>query len=57
MGSVQTLIEHPMTQKHKSYNDKDWKDAAIANNLIRLACGIEDVNYLINYLKTALNKI
>lgn len=37
LGSVQTLIEHPMTQTHKSYNDKDLKDAAIANNLRKLS--------------------
>ncbi len=42
-----------MTQTHKSYDDKDLKNAAIANNLIRIACGIEDVADL----KTALSKI
>lgn len=54
LGDCDTLIEHPASMTHSSYSAEELVDFGIAENLIRLSVGVEDVNDIIDDLKQAL---
>nr|HML84592.1 PLP-dependent transferase [Bacteroidales bacterium] len=57
LGGVKSLICQPALMTHKSI-PKDVRHAAgIDDSLIRISCGIENADDLIDDLKQALNKI
>jgi len=56
LGGVKSLICHPAQMTHKSIPQKKRHQSGIQDSLIRLACGIEDAEDLINDLKQAISK-
>jgi len=52
LGGVESLIEHPGAMTHASIADSPF---AVSESLVRLSVGIEDVDDLIDDLKSALS--
>ena len=57
LGGVESLIGHPATMTHASIPKEIREERGISDGLIRLSCGIEDVEDLIADLDNALAKI
>ncbi len=57
LGGVKSLLCHPATMTHKSIPDETRKAAGVCDGLIRLSVGVEDVEDLIEDLKSALQKV
>ncbi len=57
LGGVKSLLCHPATMTHKSIPAEQRRKAGVADSLIRLSVGLEDVNDLIRDLDTALSKV
>ncbi|MEL7496775.1 MAG: aminotransferase class I/II-fold pyridoxal phosphate-dependent enzyme [Planctomycetota bacterium] len=56
LGGVETLIEQPLVMSYWNYSPEERADFGITDNMIRLACGIEDANDLIGDLEQALEQ-
>lgn len=56
LGGVETLIQHPASMTHAKVSNEAKLKAGITDDLIRFSVGIEDVNDIIEDLKTALEK-
>jgi cystathionine gamma-lyase len=54
LGGVESLIEHPAIMTHASVPPENRKALGIADTLIRISVGIEDVKDLIADLEQAL---
>jgi len=54
LGGVKSLVCHPAQMTHKSIPKEIRNKSGIQDSLIRLACGIEDAEDLINDLKQAI---
>lgn len=54
LGGVETLIEQPLVMSYWNYSPEDRAEFGISDNMIRLACGIEDASDLIEDLDAAL---
>ncbi|MBY0470385.1 cystathionine gamma-synthase [bacterium] len=54
LGGVESLIEHPAIMTHASVPAENRKELGILDNLIRVSCGIEDVQDLKADLDQAL---
>ena len=57
LGGVESLVCHPGSMTHASIPKEVREKIGITEGLIRLSVGIEDIDDLINDLKTALSKI
>lgn len=57
LGSTESLAEHPATMTHASVPEEEKKLYGIAENMIRLSVGIENVDDLIEDIEHALSKI
>jgi cystathionine beta-lyase/cystathionine gamma-synthase len=57
LGSVETLITHPVTMTHADVEEAERKRVGITDGLVRLSVGLEDVEDLIADLRSALEKI
>jgi methionine-gamma-lyase len=57
LGDVDTLIQHPASMTHSTYSAEDLEKAGIAESLVRISVGLEDVDDIVADLKQALNKI
>jgi cystathionine beta-lyase/cystathionine gamma-synthase len=57
LGSVETLITHPVTMTHADVEEAERKRVGITDGLVRLSVGLEDVEDLIADLRAALEKI
>ena len=55
LGGVESLIEQPFVMSYFDYSPDDRKRFGIADNMIRMSCGIEDSEDLIADLKQALD--
>lgn len=55
LGGVESLIEHPAIMTHASIPKETREAIGIADGLVRLSCGIEDTEDLLNDLKQALD--
>lgn len=56
LGGVKSLICHPAQMTHKSVPIEKRLQSGIAHSLIRISCGIEDAEDLIEDLRQALKK-
>ncbi len=56
LGGVESLIEQPMVMSYFNYSPEDRLKFGIADNMIRLSCGIEDTDDLIEDLQQALEE-
>jgi cystathionine beta-lyase/cystathionine gamma-synthase len=57
LGSVESLVTHPVTMTHADVDEAERKRVGITDGLVRLSVGLEDVEDLIDDLKQALEKI
>jgi cystathionine beta-lyase/cystathionine gamma-synthase len=56
LGGVESLASLPVLTSHYGFNPKDLKKTGVTSGMIRLSCGIEDSNDLIEDLDQALRK-
>lgn len=56
LGGVKSLICHPAQMTHKSIPQAKRHQSGVADSLIRLSCGIEDIEDLIEDLEQAFKK-
>lgn len=56
LGGVESLIEQPLVMSYYECSPEDRRRFGIPDNMIRLACGIENTDDLINDLKQALER-
>ena len=54
LGSVESLITHPVTMTHADVEEAERKRVGILDGLVRLSVGLEDVEDLIEALDNAL---
>ena len=57
LGSVETLITHPVTMTHADVEEAERQRVGITDGLVRLSVGLEDVEDLIEDLSTALDRL
>ena len=57
LGSVETLITHPVTMTHADVEESERRRVGITDGLIRLSVGLEDAEDLIEDLKAALERV
>lgn len=57
LGGVESLIEHPAIMTHASVPAEQRKKLGIDDSLIRLSVGIEDIDDLLNDLKSAFDQV
>ncbi len=57
LGGVESLIEQPLVMSYFKYTPEDRQKFGIYDNMIRLACGIEDSGDLIADLDQALRQV
>lgn len=57
LGSVETLITHPVTMTHADVEPDERKRVGITDGLVRLSVGVEDPEDLIADLETALARV
>jgi cystathionine gamma-lyase len=57
LGSVESLITHPVTMTHAAVPPAERVAAGITDGLVRLSVGLEDVEDLIDDLESALDRI
>jgi cystathionine gamma-synthase len=55
LGGVETLIEQPLVMSYYTQTPENRKKFGIPDNMIRIACGIENTQDLIDDLKQALD--
>jgi cystathionine gamma-synthase len=55
LGGVESLIEQPLVMSYWNYSPEDRASFGIPDNMVRLACGIEDTADLIADLAQALD--
>ena len=55
LGGVESLVNHPATMTHASIPKEERDKIGIADNLIRLSVGIEDISDLVDDIKQAIN--
>ena len=57
LGDVDTLIEHPASMTHSTYDEQELAAAGIDPGLVRLSVGLEDPEDIIADLEQALARI
>jgi cystathionine gamma-synthase len=57
LGGVETLIEQPALMSYYELSTEERLEVGIKNNLVRLACGVEDPDDLIADLAQALDRV
>jgi cystathionine beta-lyase/cystathionine gamma-synthase len=57
LGSVESLVTHPVTMTHADVDEAERKRVGITDGLVRLSVGLEDGADLIEDLKQALDKV
>jgi cystathionine beta-lyase/cystathionine gamma-synthase len=57
LGSVETLITHPVTMTHADVEPAERKRVGITDGLVRLSVGLEDVEDVIADLRQALDEL
>jgi len=57
LGDAKTLITHPMTTTHQRLTPEQRAELGIGDGLVRLSCGLEHEDDIIEDLLTALDKV
>ena len=57
LGSVETLVTHPVTMTHADVEKAERERVGISDGLVRLSVGLEDVEDLIDDLDQALDSV
>jgi cystathionine beta-lyase/cystathionine gamma-synthase len=56
LGSIESLVTHPVTMTHADVDEAERKRVGITDGLVRLSVGLEDAEDLIEALEQALGK-
>lgn len=56
LGGVESLINHPATMTHASIPKTERERVGVTDSLLRLSVGVEDIEDLLDDLKSALNQ-
>ena len=57
LGSVESLVTHPVTMTHADVDEAERKRVGITDGLVRLSVGLEDAEDLIEALENALERV
>lgn len=57
LGDAETLVEHPASMTHSTYNPEELKKAGIPEALVRLSVGLENWEDIVEDLEQGLAKI
>ncbi len=57
LGDAKSLITHPATTTHKNLTDEARAELGISGGTLRLSCGIEDTDDLLEDFAAALSKV
>lgn len=57
LGSLESLVTHPVTMTHASVEESERKRIGITDGLVRLSVGLEDAEDLIGDLEQALSQV
>jgi len=57
LGSVESLVTHPVTMTHADVEEAERKRVGITDGLVRLSVGLEDVEDLVEDLKNGLDAL
>jgi methionine-gamma-lyase len=57
LGGVESLIQHPASMTHAKVSAEAKQKAGITDDLVRFSVGIEDVDDILDDLKSALEKV
>ena len=57
LGDVDTLIEHPATMTHSTYNEEELVTVGIDPAMVRISVGLENVEDIIADLRQALARV
>lgn len=57
LGGVESLVEQPMVMSYWTYTPEERAEFGIKDNLVRFACGIEDIGDLWEDICGALEQI
>ena len=57
VADARSCVLHPASHTHRQLSEEQLREAGIAPDLIRLSVGIEDVEYIIDDIRQALDKI
>ncbi|MCL6705616.1 O-succinylhomoserine sulfhydrylase [Pseudomonas sp. R2.Fl] len=57
LGDAKSLITHPATTTHKNLTDEARAELGISSGLVRLSCGIEDGDDLLEDFARALDRV
>ncbi len=57
LGSVESLVTHPVTMTHADVEEAERKRVGITDGLVRLSVGLEDAEDLIDDLRQALERV
>ncbi len=57
LGDAETLIQHPATMTHATYNDEERMKFGISDDLIRISIGLESVSDIIFDISQALEQL
>lgn len=57
LGSVESLVTHPVTMTHAAVEPAERKRVGITDGLVRLSVGLEDAEDLIDALEEGLEKV
>jgi cystathionine gamma-lyase len=57
LGSVESLITHPVTMTHADVDEAERKRVGITDGLVRISVGLEDVGDLIDDLEQGLERV
>ena len=55
VGGVESIISHPATMSHACLSQEERNEQGVTDTLLRLSCGIEDIEDLIKDFENALN--
>ena len=57
LGSVESLITHPVTMTHAAIGPEERQKVGITDGLVRISVGMEDAEDLIEDLRQALDRV
>lgn len=57
LGDAETLVEHPASMTHSTYNAEELEAAGIPQGLVRVSVGLENVQDIIDDFKQAFEQI
>lgn len=57
MADARTCILHPASSTHRQMNDAELAAAGVGADLVRMSCGLEDAQDLIEDIAQALEQV